>query len=361
VGECGVEIRIHDSAGEPAEVQPGETMRFTVTVTTDKEVRVGLDVFSAVESRGKGFGLELEGFRLRLFEGTLPMGTHAFEGSAKAPLHPSSYDGEHIGIDWWLHAVADIPWAKDPKAQAPFRLAPPPGIELELPEPEGPEDVARHRTRFKRWERNWLLFGGVALLATALSILLAKSGVEPELFHGLVIPGGMLGLGGFFPALIAVLWRTLRGGRQAPIAVAVALAHQSADGGYRAVQPQRGITCTAFVETGKRIDELKGIIEVDEWAEWSEGTKESRSHHSVRRTQYRRAVDMKATDEPGHYRCVLPLPKQTYPATVTDSGGHGIQWIVRIHVRHSGGKEPLDPIVRLMTARPIFGPAAPTG
>jgi hypothetical protein len=363
VPDCTIEISLHErerGSVEPAKYLPGETMHFTVTVTTDQEVTIaGLEVFSATEPRGKGFGLHLEGFRMTLFEGTLPPGTHTFEGSAKAPPWPSTYHGDHLGIDWWIHVTADIPWAKDPKSRESFWLRAPQDITIELPKPEGPDDIGSRRKRLRDWERGWLLFAAIALGGSALAFLLRSLNVETELTSALTCMGLGLGLGAFLPASLAVLRRALGGGDRAPIAVAVGLEEGSADVGYRAVQPEeRGLTCTVFVELGKRVDVIKGIIELDEWAEWHEGSGDNRTKRQRRTTSYRRAVDMEDLGD-GQYRCVLPMMKPPYVCTMADSGGHGLEWRARIHILHSGEKLPLDEIVRPIIVRPVVDP--PTG
>jgi hypothetical protein len=356
MADCTVEISLHErerGSVEPAKYLPGETMSFTVTVTTDEEVTIdGLDVFSELETRGKGFGMELEGFRVRVFEGVLPAGRHSFEGSAAAPAWPSTYHGDHVGIDWWIHATADIPWAKDPKSREAFWLRAPRDIELELPEPEGAEDVAGNKKRLRDWERGWLYFAAIALTGSVLAHVLVSLGIEPELTVVLRFLGAVLGVGALLPALFAVLRRALGGGDRAPIAVAVALEEGSADVDYRSPEPEEGLTCTAFVEPGKKIDTIKGVIEMDEWAEWTEGTGDNRRKRNVRLTAFRRSLDMEPLGD-GRYRCVLTRPKPPYVCTVTDSGGHGLVWRVRIHVRHSGDKQPLDPIVRPFVVRPV--------
>lgn len=107
----------------PENVQPGDEFEGEVVVKIDGVCRCdGLTIAAEWRTTGKGNAATGKADEQTLFKGEWQSGVHRYRFKCRAPVGPLTYAGEFLNIHWDLVARADIPWALDPKAAAPFVL-----------------------------------------------------------------------------------------------------------------------------------------------------------------------------------------------------------------------------------------------
>lgn len=114
-------------SNKPSTVVPGDVMQGEVVVKVDAVCKCAtLTLAPEWDTSGKGTADSGQSEVVTLFTGEWQPGEYRYRFSCKAPVGPLTYAGELLQIGWALRARADIPWATDPKAEAPFVLAPSP-------------------------------------------------------------------------------------------------------------------------------------------------------------------------------------------------------------------------------------------
>jgi len=112
-----------DFVKPPATLQPGDEIQGEVVVRVDAACKCdGLTLAAEWHTSGKGNKATGQAEGVKLFTGEWQPGEHRYRFNYKAPVGPLTYDGELLNIGWNLLARADVPWAIDPKAEAPFVL-----------------------------------------------------------------------------------------------------------------------------------------------------------------------------------------------------------------------------------------------
>ena len=96
----------------------GDTIRGAVEVIVSAPCPCHeLSVTTMVEVSGKGDGETAKKSGKVLFQGQWnELGTYHYRFELETPKGPLTYQGDHMNIDWYVSANADIPWALDPKA-----------------------------------------------------------------------------------------------------------------------------------------------------------------------------------------------------------------------------------------------------
>lgn len=112
----------------------GEPIRGRVEVENDKDCKCSaLHVWARWHTHGRGNTARGEGEKVELFQGVWSAGDHpSYPFTLPGLQGPLTYHGTELNVDWEVHATADVPWAIDPKADAPLELvrgsAPPVGV-----------------------------------------------------------------------------------------------------------------------------------------------------------------------------------------------------------------------------------------
>ncbi len=102
----------------------GEPIRGLVEVENDKDCKcTALHVWAKWHTHGRGNTARGEAEKLELFQGMWTAGDHPSYPFQLPPLlGPLTYHGTELNVDWEVHATADVPWAIDPKGDAPLTL-----------------------------------------------------------------------------------------------------------------------------------------------------------------------------------------------------------------------------------------------
>lgn len=134
MAKCELSIQLED----PGRVyQGGDTVRGTVTVRVDKNVRCdGLHLRTIWETHGNGNVARGVTDETVAFQGDWVAGTtEQFPFELKCGNWPPTYHGTHLNIDHYVEAQVDVPWAFDPKARRPFPMQPRPdgSLDIEVP------------------------------------------------------------------------------------------------------------------------------------------------------------------------------------------------------------------------------------
>jgi hypothetical protein len=120
MSKCELQIELKDSTSE---FSVGEKITGVVHVTVNKECQCNdLTLMLFWKTHGRGNSDTNEITKVTLFKGTLTEGEHQYAFELEAPAGPLTYHGHNINVDWHLKAVADIPWAIDPKATSDILL-----------------------------------------------------------------------------------------------------------------------------------------------------------------------------------------------------------------------------------------------
>jgi hypothetical protein len=130
MAKCEVEVVLESP--EPT-CRSGETVGGVVIVKLKAAVRCdGLKVACFWRTHGRGNRDEGDRSEQTLFTGEW-LGDREYEYPFEftVPSGPPTYHGHYVNVDWYVGAVADIPWAIDPKGEAEFRLEPPDPVERE--------------------------------------------------------------------------------------------------------------------------------------------------------------------------------------------------------------------------------------
>lgn len=126
MAKCELSIELE----EPTRVyRGGDVVRGHVNVRVDRDVKCkALTIKSIWATHGQGnvdTGTHRE---VVVFQGNWRAGhKERFPFALECGHWPPTYHGKLLNVDHYIHAQADIPWALDPKAKAPFQLAPTPG------------------------------------------------------------------------------------------------------------------------------------------------------------------------------------------------------------------------------------------
>lgn len=358
MGNCSVEVSLAErqrGSVDAASYLPGAPMNVLVTVCVDEDTTcAGLDLYSHLVPRGKGFSFTRTAYSERLFAGTLPAGTHTYRRQIQAPSFPSTYDGDGIGWDWWVEATADVPWATDPRDRERFTVRSPTGrgLALDLPPPQGTEALGKRVRKLSRREVVYLTLGGGCAAVALCGLALHSLGTSSELPGVMTFLGSLAAVILLTTAAIPIVKRMLGLSKAAPIDVAVAIHRGAVPGDYRAVDAGDALTCIVHTDPRVTVEWMKASLAINEWTEWTEGHGEHRRQREWKATQFRRVTEMSRTGAPGQWRGAIPLPEPPFLYSVTDAGGHGLVWEVQIHLAHSGGKDPAEPIVRRIVASP---------
>lgn len=123
MSKCELTIVIED---ERREYRIGETVRGYLQVRVDSNCRCdGLTLTQEWSTHGRGNRTSGGQQVLRLFRGDWKAGeTHSYPFEFTIPEGPVTYHGHYLNVDHYLRAVADIPWAFDPKAERELLVSP---------------------------------------------------------------------------------------------------------------------------------------------------------------------------------------------------------------------------------------------
>lgn len=123
MSKCDLTIQLENS---DRKYRGGETVRGTVTVQVNKDVRCnGLNVGFRWQTQGSGNNDGESESPTTLFTGEWRAGEsleYPFE--LVAPDGPLTYYGHHVSIAQIIYATVDIPWALDPKTEVDCILLP---------------------------------------------------------------------------------------------------------------------------------------------------------------------------------------------------------------------------------------------
>lgn len=113
--------------GDQTEFRIGETVKGYVQVRVDSNCRCdGLTLTQEWATHGRGNRASGGEQVLRLFRGEWRAGeNHSYPFEFTIPEGPVTYHGHYLNVDHYLRAVADIPWAFDPKAERELLVGPP--------------------------------------------------------------------------------------------------------------------------------------------------------------------------------------------------------------------------------------------
>ncbi len=104
--------------------RPGETIKATVTVRTQKDLKCKqLYVRLQLQAHGRGNTTHQKIQEISVFSGTLPPGIHTYQAEFVLPYGPYSYSGHYTNLTWEIQAYIDIPWAIDKKESTHFFLS----------------------------------------------------------------------------------------------------------------------------------------------------------------------------------------------------------------------------------------------
>ncbi len=351
---------------EPAAYRAGAPMRITVTVHAGEPIRCeSWEVRVRALGEGRGFELDQEACRERLFEGELAAGTHTRELTLVAPSWPATYHGDNLKVDWWLEAVVVIPWATDLTSKERFVVLPSAwsGFELELPAEEGPAELgasAQEAAANRSAARSAVGCGAAVALAGAGGLAYhfargpsaeARDASVASLVMGLLLALAVT----LAPILGRLLDRALKT-KQAPIDVAVTLRREGARTDYRGAAQPDSLSCEVMTKPGTQVDWMKVRLEIAEWTEWTETVGDSRRKRTAKSSRWSRIVEAERGPQEGTWRARVPLPDSEVPLTLTDTSGDGLIWQVEVLLEHSGGKVPDRPILRRVVAKPARSP-----
>lgn len=133
---CDLEVRLDDP---DATVRPGDAITGEVVVRAYEAGRCdGLALACRWFTHGAGNVDRGDASVETLFTGEWTRGEHRYRFSVTAPRGPMSCECTPLSVRWCMVATADLPWARDPSAQAVFRLAPREDASLEDPYFFGP-------------------------------------------------------------------------------------------------------------------------------------------------------------------------------------------------------------------------------
>lgn len=123
MAKCDLTIVIE---GEQREFEVGDTVSGYLQVRVDSNCKCdGLTLTQHWGTHGKGNRATGGEQVLKLYRGEWKSGeNHSYPFEFKIPEGPVTYHGHYLNVDHYLSAVADIPWALDPKAEEAFIVVP---------------------------------------------------------------------------------------------------------------------------------------------------------------------------------------------------------------------------------------------
>jgi hypothetical protein len=121
MSKCDLEISFE---GDKRDYQIGDTVRGVVTVDVNAPCTCNnLTLGQQWRTHGRGNRAVGPTEPKVLFAGKWEEpGTYTYPFELKMPAGPLTYRGNHINVDWYIDARADIPWAIDPKAHEEVNL-----------------------------------------------------------------------------------------------------------------------------------------------------------------------------------------------------------------------------------------------
>lgn len=121
MADCALSFTFSKS---PETLKAGDELQGQVIVKVDATCKCdGLTLAAEWRTSGKGNATTGQAEKVTLFTGTWEPGEYRYPFTYKAPVGPLTYAGQFLQIRWALMARADVPWAIDPKAEAPFVLS----------------------------------------------------------------------------------------------------------------------------------------------------------------------------------------------------------------------------------------------
>jgi len=123
MSKCELTIVVDD---DRMEFQIGDTVTGYLQVRVDSNCRCdGLTLTQEWSTHGKGNRASGGEQVLRLYRGEWQAGeAHSYPFEFTIPEGPVTYHGHYLNVDHYLRAVADIPWAFDPKAERELLVRP---------------------------------------------------------------------------------------------------------------------------------------------------------------------------------------------------------------------------------------------
>ena len=112
---------------EPDQMHPGGgVITGTVEVDVNSDVQCkSLELSTSWKTHGRGNVSSGEGDTISIFEGEWRQGyQNEYRFELPIPDWPPTYHGRYLNVDHFIEARAKLPWARDPKAHAPFQMKP---------------------------------------------------------------------------------------------------------------------------------------------------------------------------------------------------------------------------------------------
>jgi len=178
----------------------GEKVRGHLRVDADADVRCrAITVGAGWRTRGKGNIATQSAPKVTVFSGDLVAGqSERFAFEVETPRWPPTYNGFQFAVEHFVEAVADIPWAFDPKVSVPIFVLPGETRVEDFPQPldlgKVPQVAATIGagvmgmfTLFMMLGPNPLIFAAVPAVAmAAIGVLVAVFKWLPKLYVGQV-------------------------------------------------------------------------------------------------------------------------------------------------------------------------------
>jgi hypothetical protein len=123
---------------------PGDAVSGTVEVRADQDCRcTALTISRLWKTHGRGSINEGGAEKQVAFSGTWSAGrSYTYPFTFAVPEGPTTYHGREVNVDWYVQAVADVPWDFDPRADIDFVVQVDPA-RRRAARPDGGEVVAR--------------------------------------------------------------------------------------------------------------------------------------------------------------------------------------------------------------------------
>lgn len=303
MAKCDLSIELF----EPDQrVEPGQPIRGCVHVRADAEITCkSLDVQTVWRTHGKGNAQSEKGPKRSLFQGQWQAGqTYQYDFEIAPIAGPSTYHGHNLNVDHYVTARADIPWALDAKAEAPFRYraAPPPA-------PSAPSGASSSAIGMS----GCLLFAVIGLTAAAAVVFSPWIWIAVALI--VLIGGGAWLLKRFLPARVVGPYQwSLRQGQFAPGESVV---------GELLIQPPRGL----------RLEKVTWRLVATETCESGSGTNRTTHKHVVYDAVTPVAAETQLpAGQNARIEFAAPLPES--PIYTVDLSDNKLQWHgeLRIHL-----------------------------
>jgi len=291
--------------------EPGEAIAGTVRVDAWRAVRCdGLTVALEWYTHGRGNRDQGSIQRVELLKGEIPAGTTRYSFELRATAEPRAYHGELLNVGRRVRAVADVPWALDPKAEVDVVVRQDSAPRFRVASPnQGRPDVTG-------------CFPGFALLAVVSAVAGVVGGsLGPSTLLGVGLLGGILS---FFGALATFRkWAA----RRRTGAVKVAL-RQGGPGGYREVADPAALQCEVLLGASPRgLDSLRAELVVQERV--IKGSGSNRRTFTERLYSY--AAELEGTDG-RRFTAELRLPDPGEVPLPFSSTSNHLEWFVDVVV-----------------------------